>query len=177
MGVAFIFFFARPCPASVTLRKAAQGPLLSSTAGPVLLPPHGPFPGTLGLERAEVPISGGRLVTGQGLRAKARVFPGPELPGAAGAPGEGDSGAPGKETEPWRKGRERRGTPGLPRPRGLLLVIHPLPHPRVVFTRFVRLLSFLLSQTAGVAGAPGGGFQVAGCLWWLFKAPDSPSPT
>lgn len=42
---------------------------------------------------------------------------------------------------------------------GFLLVIHPLPQPLVVFTRFFCFPSFLLSQTAGAEGAAGGGFR------------------
>lgn len=76
----------------------------------------------------------------------------------------------------WRQARGPGGRLG-PRPWELPPGDSPLPHSLVVFTQFSCFPSFLLSQTAGVAGEPRGGFQVAGCLRWLFKTPDSPSPT
>lgn len=47
----------------------------------------------------------------------------------------------------------------VPSPQSFLLVIHPLPHSRLVFFEFFYFPSFLLSQTVGVAGAARRGFE------------------
>lgn len=63
-----------------------------------------------------------------------------------------------------------------PTPQSFLLVIHPLPHLLVVFTQFFCFPSFLLSQTVGVAGAPGGGFRWLAAFRGFSKPQTLPRP-
>lgn len=107
---------------------------------------------------------GGRGGNGAGPGARARVQLTPRASWSR------------RDTGP-EAGKAAEGALWAPTPQSFLLVIHPLPHSLVVFTQF--FLFPLLSPVPDCGGGGGTtrGFQVAGWLSWLFKTPDSPSPT
>lgn len=73
-------------------------------------------------------------------------------------------------------GKVAEGAIWAPTPQSFLLVIHPLPHSLVVFTQFFCFPSFLQSQTAGVAGAQGGGFRWLAAFGGFSKPQTLPRP-
>lgn len=151
-----------PCPASVPLTqrgsrdfpllRALQGRqpwgLLFSMARPLPLLQHCPFPGTLRSERTEMSIwgeAGNRAGTGgqsQSLLEQQRPL--------------------GKRNSPG--GREGDDVPARFPLVSFLLLIHPLPHPQVVFTQFFCFPSSTPVPDCGGGGGTRRGFQVAGCL-------------
>lgn len=134
--------------------KAALGspPVLHGSATPAAAAL--PVPGDFVLRKDGDGYVGGRMVAGQGLGPK---------PGSFWVLGLLEQQRPlGRRNNPG--GRDCGcGASRAPAPQSFLLVIHPLPHPQVVFTQFFCFPSFTPVPDCGGGGGTGRGVS-GGCL-------------